>query len=232
MDQTDPNKPTLTTAFGRPVENNQNSLTGRPARAGADAGLSSHREDGALQPRARAPNGSFTPRATAATARSPSRRTSAEYSCADIFSQVGKKTEFFSRFSTVGGENGSADTARDPRGFALKFYTEQGNWDLVGNNTPIFFIRDPLKFTDFIRTQKRDPAPTSSRNWRRWDYWSLSPEALHQVMFLYSDRGTPKSARFMNGYRQPQLLALERERRALLGQVPHEDPARHPEFHG
>ena len=83
-----------------------------------------------------------------------------KYTCAKIFSQVGKQTQMFARFSTVGGESGSADTARDLRGFALKFYTEDGNWDLVGNNTPIFFIRDPLKFSDFIRTQKRDPAPT------------------------------------------------------------------------
>ena len=82
----------------------------------------------------------------------------------------------------------------------MKFYTEDGNWDLVGNNTPIFFIRDPLKFSDFIRTQKRDPGTHLKPHFRRWDYWSLSPEALHQVMFLYSDRGTPVSARFMNGY--------------------------------
>jgi catalase len=123
-----------------------------------------------------------------------------KYTCARIFSEIGKRTEMFARFSTVGGESGSADTVRDPRGFSLKFYTEDGNWDLVGNNTPIFFIRDPLKFSDFIRTQKRDPQTHLKPHWRRWDYWGLSPEAIHQVMFLYSDRGTPVSARFMNGY--------------------------------
>src|SRR6201989_3510038 len=119
---------------------------------------------------------------------------------ARLFSTIGKQTRTLLRFSTVGGEKGSADTERDPRGFALKFYTEDGNWDLVGNNTPIFFIRDPLKFSDFIRTQKRDPGTHLKPHWRRWDYWGLSPEAIHQVMFLYSDRGTPVSARFMDGY--------------------------------
>ena len=138
----------------------------------------------------------------------------------------------FARFSTVGGESGSADTARDPRGFALKFYTEEGNWDLVGNNTPIFFIRDPLKFSDFIRTQKRDPGTHLKPHWRRWDYWGRSPEAIHQVMFLYSDRGTPVSARFMNGSRFAYLLAVERGGRAILGQVPLQDPAGQQDVHG
>lgn len=119
---------------------------------------------------------------------------------AKIFSEVGKQTECFFRFSTVGGESGSADSVRDPRGFGMKFYTEEGNWDLVGNNTPIFFIRDPLKFSDFIHTQKREPGSHLKPNWMKWDYWSLSPESLHQVLFLFSERGTPKSARFMNGY--------------------------------
>ena len=122
------------------------------------------------------------------------------YTKAKIFSRIGKQTECFFRFSTVGGEAGSADSVRDPRGFAMKFYTEEGNWDLVGNNTPIFFIRDPLKFSDFIHTQKREPQSHLKPNWMKWDYWSLSPESLHQVLFLFSDRGTPKSARFMNGY--------------------------------
>jgi catalase len=102
------------------------------------------------------------------------------------------------RFSTVGGEKGSADSARDPRGFATKFYTEEGNWDLVGNNTPIFFIRDPLKFGDFIHTQKREPRSNLKPAWMMWDFWSLSPESLHQVTILFSDRGTPKSYRRIN----------------------------------
>ncbi len=122
------------------------------------------------------------------------------YTRAKIFGKVGNTCPMFARFSTVGGESGSADVARDPRGFSLKFYTEEGNWDLVGNNTPVFFVRDPLKFSDFIRTQKRDPGTHLKPHWRRWDFWGLSPEAIHQVMILYSDRGTPVSARFMHGY--------------------------------
>ncbi|MGH8245810.1 MAG: catalase, partial [Gammaproteobacteria bacterium] len=102
--------------------------------------------------------------------------------------------------STVGGEKGSADTERDPRGFAIKFYTEQGNWDMVGNNTPVFFIRDPSKFPDFIHTQKRNPQTNLKSPTMTWDFWSLSPESLHQVTILFSDRGTPDGYRHMNGY--------------------------------
>jgi catalase len=123
-----------------------------------------------------------------------------KYTKAKLFSQVGKKTKTFLRFSTVGGEKGSADTERDPRGFALKFYTEDGNWDLVGNNTPIFFIKDPKKFGDFIHTQKRDPYTNCKSPTMMWDFWSLNPESLHQVMFLMSDRGTPYSYRHMHGF--------------------------------
>ena len=123
-----------------------------------------------------------------------------QYTRAKMFSKVGKKTRVFLRFSTVGGERGSADTERDPRGFALKFYTEDGNWDLVGNNTPIFFIKDPKKFSDFIHTQKRDPYNNCKSPTMMWDFWSLNPESLHQVMFLMSDRGTPYSYRHMHGF--------------------------------
>ena len=123
-----------------------------------------------------------------------------KYTTAKLFSELGKKTPTFLRFSTVGGEKGSADTERDPRGFALKFYTEQGNWDMTGNNTPVFFIRDPLKFGDFIHTQKRDPETNLKSPTMMWDFWSLSPESLHQVTILFSDRGTPDGYRHMNGY--------------------------------
>jgi catalase len=122
------------------------------------------------------------------------------YTRAKIFAEIGKQTAMFARFSTVGGERGSADSARDPRGFALKFYTEEGNWDLVGNNTPVFFIRDPLKFGDFIHTQKREPQSNLKPAWMMWDFWSLSPESLHQVTILFSDRGTPQSYRHMDGF--------------------------------
>ncbi|WP_145013004.1 catalase [Pseudomonas oryzihabitans] len=121
-------------------------------------------------------------------------------SSAKLFASVGKQTETILRFSTVGGERGSADTERDPRGFALKFYTEEGNWDIVGNNTPVFFIRDPLKFPDFIHTQKRDPWSNLKSPQMMWDFWSLSPESLHQVTILFSDRGIPDGYRFMHGF--------------------------------
>lgn len=140
--------------------------------------------------------------------------TSAEitkYTTAKLFSSVGKKTPTFLRFSTVGGEKGSADTERDPRGFALKFYTEEGNWDMVGNNTPVFFIRDPLKFGDFIHTQKRDPETNLKSPTMMWDFWSLSPESLHQVTILFSDRGTPDGYRYMNGYSSHTFSLINRK---------------------
>jgi len=123
-----------------------------------------------------------------------------KYCKAGIFSKVGKQTPLAVRFSTVGGESGSADTARDPRGFAVKFYTEEGNWDLVGNNTPIFFIRDPILFPSFIHTQKRNPQTHLKDPDAFWDFISLMPMTTHQVSFLFSDRGTPNGYRFMNGY--------------------------------
>jgi len=122
------------------------------------------------------------------------------YSRAKIFGKVGNECPVFVRFSTVGGEKGSADTERDPRGFAMKFYTEDGNWDLVGNNTPVFFVKDPKKFGDFIHTQKRHPKTNLKDATMFWDYFSLNPESMHQVMILFSDRGTPYSYRNMNGY--------------------------------
>lgn len=123
-----------------------------------------------------------------------------QYTKAKLFNTVGKQTKMFARFSTVGGEKGSADSERDPRGFALKFYTEDGNWDLVGNNTPIFFIKDPKKFSHFIHTQKRDPRTNTKSPTMMWDFWSHNPESLHQVMFLFSNRGTPDGYRHMNGF--------------------------------
>lgn len=123
-----------------------------------------------------------------------------KYTKAKLFNKIWKQTKVFVRFSTVGGEKGSADTERDPRGFAVKFYTEDGNWDLVGNNTPVFFVKDPKKFPDFIHTQKRDPHTNCKSATMMWDYWSLNPESLHQIMILMSDRGTPQGYRHMNGY--------------------------------
>jgi len=123
-----------------------------------------------------------------------------KYTKAKFLSKVGKQTDTFLRFSTVAGERGAADAERDVRGFALKFYTEDGNWDMVGNNTPVFFVRDPYKFQNFIHTQKRHPKTNVRDMDMQWDFWSLSPESLHQVTILFSDRGIPASLRNMNGY--------------------------------
>jgi catalase len=119
---------------------------------------------------------------------------------ASFLAEPRKRTPVFARFSTVAGEQGSADTVRDPRGFALKFYTDEGNFDMVGNNTPVFFVRDATKFQDFIHSQKRQPDTGLRSNDMQWDFWTLSPESAHQVMVLMSDRGTPRSYRTMNGY--------------------------------
>ncbi|MFJ9405928.1 catalase [Streptomyces sp. NPDC101393] len=123
-----------------------------------------------------------------------------KYTRANFLSEIGKQTETFLRFSTVAGNLGSADAVRDPRGFALKFYTEEGNYDLVGNNTPVFFIKDAIKFPDFIHTQKRDPYTGSQEADNVWDFWGLSPESTHQVTWLFGDRGIPATLRHMNGY--------------------------------
>jgi catalase len=122
------------------------------------------------------------------------------YTKAKFLARTGLQTEVFARFSTVAGERGAADAERDVRGFALKFYTEEGNWDMVGNNTPVFFIRDPYKFAMFIHTQKRHPKTNLRSQDMQWDFWSLCPESLHQVTILFSDRGIPAGYRFMNGY--------------------------------
>ena len=123
-----------------------------------------------------------------------------KFTKADFLSEIGRQTPVFARFSTVAGERGYSDTDRDPRGFALKFYTEEGNFDMVGNNTPVFFIRDPIKFPDFIHTQKRDPKTGMRDNQGAWDFWVQQPESFHQLTILFSNRGTPDGFRHMNGY--------------------------------
>jgi catalase len=134
-----------------------------------------------------------------------------KYTKANIFSEVGKETDLVSRFSTVAGSRGAPDTIRDPRGFAVKFYTEEGNWDMVGNNTPVFFIRDPSKFSDFIHTQKEVPKNGLNDPTPQWDFWSHSPESLHQITTLFSERGIPASWRHMNGYSSHTLSLYNEE---------------------
>ena len=189
----------LTTANGRKVDNNQNSLTAgsRGPVLIQDVYL---QEKLAHFDREEIPERIVHAKGAGAHGTFTVTKDITAYTKADIFSKIGKQTRTFTRFSTVGGERGSADTARDPRGFATKFYTDEGNWDLVGNNTPVFFIRDPLKFPDFIHTQKRMPDSNLKSDNMMWDFWSKSPESLHQITTLFSNRGTPDGYRHMNGY--------------------------------
>ena len=196
----DDKKKIMTTDAGRPVGDNQNSLTVGPRGPVVFEDFllfekMAHFNRERIPERVVHAKGSGAYGHFVCTSKEISR-----YTTAKLLSEVGKKTPTFLRFSTVGGEKGSADTERDPRGFALKFYTEEGNWDMTGNNTPVFFIRDPLKFGDFIHTQKRDPETNLKSPTMMWDFWSLSPESLHQVTILFSDRGTPDGYRHMNGY--------------------------------
>ena len=192
-------RPLLTTAAGIPVGDNQNSITAGP-RGPLLVQDWQLFEKHAHFNRERIPERVVHAKGSAAYGTLTITNDIRRYSKAAIFSEVGKQTPCLLRFSTVAGERGAADAERDVRGFALKFYTEEGNWDLVGNNTPVFFVRDPYKFPDFIRTQKRDPKTNLRSNTAMWDFWSLSPESLHQVTILFSDRGLPKSYRHMNGY--------------------------------
>jgi len=134
-----------------------------------------------------------------------------QYTRASIFAEVGKKTDCFVRFSTVAGERGAADAERDIRGFAMKFYTDAGNWDLVGNNTPVFFLRDPLKFPDLNHAVKRDPRTNLRSANNNWDFWTLLPEALHQVTITMSDRGIPYSYRHMHGFGSHTFSFINKE---------------------
>ena len=192
-------KPKLTTTGGAPVADNQNVLTAGPRgpmllqdvwflekMAHFDREVIPERR---MHAKGSGAYGTFTVT-----------HDISQYTKAKIFSEIGKQTELFARFSTVAGERGAADAERDIRGFALKFYTEEGNWDLVGNNTPVFFIRDPLKFPDLNHAVKRDPKTNMRSAQNNWDFWTLLPEALHQVTILMSDRGLPRSYRHMHGF--------------------------------
>ena len=191
-------KKTMTTTAGNPIADNQNSLS-----AGARGPLLMQDyqllEKLAHQNRERVPERVVHAKGSAAFGTLSITNDISKYTKAKVL-QKGAKTKLLLRFSTVAGERGAADAERDVRGFALKFYTTEGNWDLVGNNTPVFFVRDPQKFPDFIHTQKRDPRSNLRSNAAAWDFWSLSPESLHQVTILMSDRGLPKGFRHVNGF--------------------------------
>jgi len=189
----------LTTAFGAPVPDNQDSLTAGPRGPllSQDVWLN---EKLANFVREVIPERRMHAKGSGAFGTFTVTNDITRYTRAKIFSQVGKKTEMFARFTTVAGERGAADAERDIRGFALKFYTEEGNWDMVGNNTPVFFLRDPRKFPDLNKAVKRDPRTNLRSATNNWDFWTLLPEAFHQVTIVMSDRGIPKSYRHMHGF--------------------------------
>lgn len=189
----------MTTSWGAPVGDNQNSMTAglRGPTLIQDVHLL---EKLAHFNRERVPERVVHAKGAGAHGYFEVTKDVTSYTKANFLSEIGKRTPLFVRFSTVAGENGSADSVRDPRGFAVKFYTEDGNYDLVGNNTPVFFIRDAIKFPDFIHTQKRHPVTHLKNPNAVWDFWSLSPESLHQVTILMSDRGIPATYRHMHGF--------------------------------
>ncbi|WP_334176040.1 catalase [Pseudoxanthobacter sp.] len=191
-------RPTLTTTAGAAVADNQNSVTAGPR---GPLLMQDYQllEKLAHQNRERIPERVVHAKGSAAYGELVVTGDISRFTRAKAL-QPGARTPLLLRFSTVAGERGAADAERDVRGFALKFYTEEGNWDLVGNNTPVFFIRDALKFPDFIHTQKRHPHTNMRSPTAMWDFWSLSPESLHQVTILFSDRGLPAGFRNINGY--------------------------------
>lgn len=189
----------LTTSAGIPVSDNQNALTAGPRGPLLVQDFALFEKHAHFN-RERIPERIVHAKGSAAFGSFRVTGDITKYTKADLFGEVGKETPVFLRFSTVAGERGAADAERDVRGFALKFYTDEGNWDLVGNNTPVFFVRDPYKFSDFIHTQKRDPRTNMRNPTAMWDFWSLSPESLHQVTILFSDRGIPKTLRHMHGF--------------------------------
>jgi len=195
----DSNAPIMTTSSGHPVDNNQDSQTA--GEYGPVLLQDFHLIDKLAHfDRERIPERVVHAKGAGAFGYLEITHDISQYSKARIFERVGKRTPCLARFSTVGGEKGSADTARDPRGFAVKFYTEEGNWDMTGNNTPVFFIRDPSKFPDFIHTQKRHPQTNLKDPNMFWDFLSLVPESIHQVTILMSDRGIPRDFRHMDGF--------------------------------
>jgi catalase len=204
----------LTTSNGAPVADNQNSITAgtRGPTLIQDVHLL---EKLAHFNRERVPERVVHAKGAGAHGYFEVTKDLSKFTKAKVFNGLGKLTPLFIRFSTVAGELGSADTVRDPRGFAVKFYTEEGNYDIVGNNTPIFFIRDAIKFPDFIHTQKRDPRTHLKNPTAIWDFWSLSPESLHQVTYLMGDRGIPATYRHMNGYGSHTFKWVNQEGKAV-----------------
>lgn len=207
-------RPILTTESGAPVADNQHSQS---AGAGGPLLIQDQHllEKLARFNRERIPERVVHARGSGAYGTFEVTHDVTGHTHAAFLAAVGKKTEVFLRFSTVADNLGGADAVRDPRGFALKFYTDEGNYDLVGNNTPVFFIKDPLKFPDFIHSQKRDPFTGIQEPDNVWDFWSHAPEAIHQVTWLMGDRGIPASYRHMNGYGSHTYQWVNAEGRAF-----------------
>ncbi len=192
-------KPKLTSVSGCPIANNQDSLTAGPRGPMLMQDVW-YLEKMAHFDREVIPERRMHAKGSGAFGSFTVTHDITQYTKAMLFSDIGKQTDMFVRFSTVAGERGAADAERDIRGFAMRFYTEQGNWDLVGNNTPVFFFRDPLKFPDLNHAVKRDPRTNMRSPTNNWDFWTGLPEALHQVTILMSDRGIPASFRHMHGF--------------------------------
>ena len=189
----------LTTADGCPIADNQNSMTAGPRGPLLMQDVQLLEQMQAFN-RERIPERVVHAKGSGAYGTFTVTGDVTRFTRAHFLDRVGKQTETLVRFSTVAGERGAADAERDVRGFALKFYTDEGNWDLVGNNTPVFFVRDPYKFQMFIHTQKRHPKTNLRDANMQWDFWSLSLESLHQVTILFSDRGLPASYRHIDGF--------------------------------
>ena len=226
---TDTQPTPTTTNAGIPVESDEHSLT-----IGADGPILLHDhyliEQMAQFNRERVPERQPHAKGSGAFGRFEVTDDVSAYTKAAVF-QPGTKTETVVRFSTVAGERGSPDTWRDPRGFALKFYTTEGNYDIVGNNTPVFFIRDPMKFQHFIRSQKRRADSNLRDHDMQWDFWTLSPESAHQVTYLMGDRGIPAHLAAHEWVRLAHLHVGQRQRRKVLGEIPFHHRPGCPEPH-
>jgi catalase len=212
-------EPGITTAAGSPVTNNQDSMTVGPRGPLVLQDLwfmekMAHFDREVIPERRMHAKGSGAFGVFTVT------HDITKYTKAAMFSEVGKKTEMLVRFSTVAGERGAADAERDIRGFAMKYYTEEGNWDLVGNNTPVFFFRDPLKFPDLNHAVKRDPRTNLRSPNTNWDFWSSLPEALHQVTITMSDRGIPLSYRHMHGFGSHTYSMINAQNEKVWGKIP------------
>lgn len=214
----------LTTEFGAPVENNQNSITAGP-RGPMLLQDVWFMEKMAHFDREVIPERRMHAKGSGAYGTFTVTHDITQYTKAKIFSEIGKKTDLFVRFSTVAGERGAADAERDIRGFAIKFYTEEGNWDLVGNNTPVFYFRDPLKFPDLNHAVKRDPKTNMRSAQNKWDFLTSLPEAIHQITIDMSDRGIPYSYRYMHGFSSHAYSFINKDNKRYWVKIPFQNSA-------